>query len=75
MALLLGTRGTRANESKPVAGFFNPLLCGLMRSDASIPRDLVRRRRGEFGTVKGYDLVTRLRSRNGQTLIDVPVGD
>lgn len=69
------TNEQAANESKPVIGFFNPLLYGAMRSDTSILHDPVRHRSGAFRTVKGYDLVTGLGSLNGQALVDALVGE
>ncbi len=64
-----------ANEEKPVVGFFNPQLYGLMRNDMSILHDPVRHKSGKFRTIKGFDLVTGLGSLNGQTLIDALLGD
>lgn len=57
-------------NGKPVVGFFNPLLYGLMMNQPSALHDPVRHKSGKFKTVKGFDLVTGLGSLNGQTLID-----
>jgi len=62
-------------ESKPVVGFFNPLLYGVMRTTPAILHDPVRHKSGEFKTVKGFDLVTGLGSLNGETFIKALLGD
>jgi subtilase family serine protease len=64
-----------AKDEKPDVGFFNPLLYGLMRNEATILHDPRRHKSGKFGTVKGFDLVTGLGSLNAQVLIDALLGD
>ena len=64
-----------AKEEKPVVGFFNPQLYGLMRNSPAILHDPRRHTSGKFKTVKGFDLVTGLGSPTGQTLIDALLGD
>jgi subtilase family serine protease len=64
-----------ANQAKPVVGFFNPLLYGTVKNDATLLHDPVGHKSGLYKTVKGFDLVTGLGSLNGRTLIDALVGE